>query len=138
MKKILFMFILLFAFLIVSGCNNTSVKQIKVDYINVGFGQSWYEGLNKVDKETVQSLVEAYNQIEYFGQSDQKINYEKAITLQFIYNEQISGMLVLDDMGVFHLRNSSGNYQIEPNNAIYEQTMEIYNDVKKQYEKGHV
>lgn len=138
MKRILFMIILLFAFFIVSGCNNNSIKQIKADYINVGFGQSWYEGLNKVDKETVQSLVEAYNQIEYFGQSDQKINYEKAITLQFIYNEQISGMLVLDDKGVFHLRNSSGNYQIEPNNAIYEQTMEIYNDVKKQYEKGHV
>ena len=138
MKKLLFMFILLFAFLIVSGCNNNSVNQIKADYFNVGFGQSWYEGVNKVDKETVQSLVKDYNQIEYSGQTNQQINYEKAITIQFIYDGQISGILVLDDKGVFHLRNSSGNYQIEPNNAIYEKTMEIYNEVKKQYEKGHV
>ncbi|MEK3765527.1 MULTISPECIES: hypothetical protein [unclassified Solibacillus] len=65
MKKLLFTFILLFAFLIVSGCNNNSVNQIKADYINIGYGQSWYEGFNKVDKETVQSLVKAYNQIEY-------------------------------------------------------------------------
>ncbi|MCG3086712.1 hypothetical protein [Sporosarcina cyprini] len=132
MKKLLLMFILLFAFLVVSGCNNNSVNQIKADYFDIGFGQSVYEGYNKVDEETVQTLVKAYNQIEYRGQTNQQINYEKAITIKFIYNDQISGFLVIDDKGVFHLRDSSKNYQIEPNNNIYEQAMEIYNDLKKQ------
>lgn len=127
------MFILLLAFLIVSGCNDNSIKQIKADYFNIGFGQSMYEGYDKVDKETVQTLVKAYNQIEYSGQTNQQINYEKAITITFIYNDQISGVLVIDDKGVFHLRGSSENYQIDPNNDIYEQAMEVYNDVKKQY-----
>ena len=125
------MFILLFTLLIVSGCNNNSVNQIKADYFDIGFGQSLYEGYNKVDKETVQTLVNAYNQIEYSGQTNQQINYEKAITITFIYNDQISGILVIDDKGIFHLRDSSENYQIEPNNDIYEQAMEIYNVVKK-------
>nr|WP_222439468.1 hypothetical protein [Sporosarcina sp. BP05] len=127
------MSIILIVFFIVSGCNNNSVKQIKADYFDIGFGQSLYEGYNKVDKETVQSLVKAYNQIEYSGQTNQEINYEKAITITFIYNDQISSILVMDDKGIFHLSDSAENYQIESNNDIYEQAIEIYNDVKKQY-----
>lgn len=127
------MSIILIVFLIVSGCNNYSVKQIKADYFDIDFGQSLYEGFNKVDKKTVQSLVEAYNQIEHSGQTNQQINYEKAITITFIYNDQISGTLVIDDKGIFHLSDSAENYQIEPNNVIYEQAIEIYKDVKKQY-----
>ena len=86
-----------------------------------------------MDQETVQSLVDAYNQIKYIGQTNQQINYEKAITIAFIYNDQISGTLVIDDKGIFHLSDGSENYQIEPNNDIYEQAIEIYNDVKEQY-----
>ena len=133
MRKLLFMSIILIVFLIVSGCNNNSVKQIKADYFDIGFGQSLYEGYNKVDKKTVQSLVKAYNQIEYSEQTNQQINYEKAITITFIYNDQISGTLVIDAKGIFHLSDSAENYQIEPNNDIYEQAIEIYNDVKKHY-----
>lgn len=133
MRKLLFMSIILIVFLIGSGCNNNSVKQIKADYFDIGFGQSLYEGYNKVDKETTQSLVKAYNQIDYTGQTNEQINYEKAITITFIYNDQISGVLVIDDKGVFQLRDSEENYQIDPNNEIYEQALEIYNDVKKQY-----
>lgn len=117
----------------VSGCNNNSLKQIKADYFNIGFGQSMYEGKNKVGKETVQSIVKAYNQIEYVGQTNEEINYDKAITITFIYNDKISGVFVLDDQGVFQLGDGNENYQIEPNNDIYEQAIEIYNKVKKQY-----
>lgn len=132
-KKTLLMSIMLIVFLIVSGCNDNRVKQIKADYFDIGFGQSLYEGYNKVDKETVQSLVKAYNQIEYSRQTNQQINYEKAITITFIYNDQISGTLVIDDNGIFHLSDGAENYQIEPDNDIYEQAIKIYNDVKKQY-----
>lgn len=133
MNKLLFMSTILSAFFSVSGCNNNSVKQIKADYFDIGFGQCLYEGYNKVDKETVQSLVKMYNQIEYIEQTNQQINYDKAITITFIYNDQISGTLVMDDKGIFHLSNSAENYQIEPNTDIYEQALELYNDVKQQY-----
>lgn len=132
-RKLLIMLVILIVFLTISGCNNNSVKKIKADYFNIGFGQSLYEGYNKVDQETVQSLVDAYNQIENIGQTNQQINYEKAITITFIYNDQISGTLVMDDKGIFHLRDGSENYQIEPKNDIYDQAIEIYNDVKEQY-----
>ena len=110
-KKLLFRFVILTAFLIISGCNDNSVNQIKADYIDIGFGQSLYGGYNKIDKETVQSLVKTYSQIEFGGQTNQQINYEK---------------------GIFHVKDRSGNYQVEPNNVIYEQAIEIYNEVKKQ------
>ena len=133
MRKLLLMLVILILFLTVSGCNNNSVKKIKADYFDIGFGQSLYEGYNKVDKKTVQSLVDAYNQIKYIGQTNQQINYEKAITIVFIYNDKISGTLVIDDMGIFHLSDGSETYQIDPNNDIYEHAIEIYSDVKEQY-----
>ncbi len=129
----MFFSIIQIVFLIVSGCDNNPLKQIKADYFDIGFGQSMYEGKNKVKKETAQSLVNAYNQIEYVGQTNKEINYDKAITITFIYNDQISGVLVVDDQGVFQLRDGDANYQIESNNDIYEQAIEIYNNVKKQY-----
>lgn len=133
MRKSLFIPTILIVFLILSGCSNNSVKKIKADYFDIGLGQSLYSGYNKVEQETVQSLVDAYNQIEYIGQTNQKINYDKAITITFIYKDQISGTLVIDDKGIFHLSDNIENYQIEPNNDIYEQAIEIYKNLKQQY-----
>ncbi len=134
MRKSFFVSILLIAFLILNGCSHNTVEKIKADYFDIGLGQSLYSGYNKVEQETVQSLVDAYNQIEYTGQTNQQINYDKAITITFVFNDQISGMLVLDDKGIFHLHdNVEENYQIEPNNDLYEQAIEIYNDLKQQY-----
>lgn len=90
---------------------------------------------NKIAIETVQSLVNAYNQIEYRGQTTQQINYDKAISITFVNNDQISGSLVIDDKGVFHLNDVSINYQIEPNIDIYQQAIEIYDDIDKRYDK---
>ncbi|MDG5471317.1 hypothetical protein P6709_06125 [Jeotgalibacillus sp. ET6] len=125
--------IMLIMFLSVSGCTNNSVDHIKADYFDIGFGQSLYQGYEKVDKETVQSLVKAYNQIEFVGHTSQEINYDKAITITFIHNDQISGILVIDDKGIFQLNDDMNHYQIESDNEVYEQAIEIYNDVKKQY-----
>ncbi|MGJ7910122.1 hypothetical protein [Neobacillus sp. LXY-1] len=86
-----------------------------------------------MEKDTVQSLVDPYNDIKYIRQTNQQINYEKAITITFIYNDQISGTLVIDDKGIFSLSDSVENYQIEPNNDIYKQARGIYNDLKQQY-----
>ncbi|MGE7982160.1 hypothetical protein [Solibacillus sp. NPDC093137] len=133
MKKLLIVFVILILFFIVKGFNSNSPNPIKADYFDIGYGQSLYEGLNKVDKETVQSLVKAYNQIEDSGQTNVEIDYDKALTIHFIYNDQISGTLVIDDMGIFHLGDRSGNYQIDANNDIYENALDIYNEVKKQY-----
>jgi hypothetical protein len=44
MRKLLLMLVILIVFLTVSGCNNNSVKKIKADYFDIGFGQSLHEG----------------------------------------------------------------------------------------------
>jgi hypothetical protein len=122
--------------LILNGCSDNTVKKIKADYFDIGLGQSLYSGYNKVEQETVQSLVDAYNQIKYTGQTNLQINYDKTITITFVYNDQISGVLVIDNKGVFHLRDGTKIYQIEPNNDKYEQALEVYNDLKQQYESS--
>ena len=133
LKKFLVLFVILISFFIVRGCNSNSPNQIKADYFDIGYGQSMYEGYNKVDKKTVQSLVKAYNQIKDIGQTNEEINYDKAVTIHFIYKDQISGSLVIDDKGIFVLGNRSGNYQIDEKNDIYENALEIYKELKKQY-----
>lgn len=132
MRKLLFSFIILTLLIfIVNNFSHNSVKKIKADYIDIGLGQSLYSGIHKVDKETVQSLVDAYNQIEYIGHTNEKINYQKAISITFIYNDQISGSLVIDDKGIFQTSNRVENYQIESTNDIYDRAKKIYEDLKK-------
>lgn len=132
MKKLLFMPIMLTALLIASGCTDSSVENLEADYFDISYGESIYEGSGRISKETIQSLVEAYNHIEYSGQTNQQLNYKKAITITFVEDDQISGILVIDDKGVFQLSDGAKNYQIEPDNAIYEQAMKIYNDLDLQ------
>jgi len=62
-----------------------------------------------------------------------KIQLDVYITITFIHNDQISGTLVIDNKGIFHLSDSVESYQIEPNNDIYEQAIEIYNVLKQKY-----
>ena len=132
LKKFLVVFVILILFFIVRGFNSNSPNQIKADYFDIGYGQSMYEGYNKVDEKTVQSLVKEYNQIKDIEQTNEEINYDKAVTIHFIYNDQISGSLVIDNKGVFLLGNRSGNFQIDENNDMYEKALKIYKEVKEQ------
>jgi len=132
LKKFLVVFVILILFFIVRGFNSNSPNQIKADYFDIGYGQSMYVGYNKVDEKTVQSLVKEYNQIKDIEQTNEEINYDKAVTIHFIYNDQISGSLVIDNKGVFLLGNRSGNFQIDENNDMYEKAIKIYKEVKEQ------
>jgi hypothetical protein len=40
---------------------------------------------------------------------------------------------VIDDKGIFQLSDHVENYKIEPNNDIYEQAVEVYNNLKQEY-----
>lgn len=130
MKKWLVMFVMLVTLLTISGCNTNSVKKIKADTIDIGYGQSLYSGSTKIDLETVQSLVDSYNEIEYIGQTSEEINYEKAISITFIHNDMISGVLVIDDNGVCHVKGGQDNYTIDPSNKIYTQAKEVFTQLK--------
>lgn len=133
MRNCFFISIILILFLALNGCNPNSVDKIKADYFDISLGQSLYSGDKIVENETVKSLVDAYNNIEYIGRTNEQINFEKAITIAFVNNDQISGTLVIDDKGIFQLNDSVGNYQIAPNNEIYEFAIQVYNDLKQEY-----
>lgn len=133
MKRSLFILSIVIIVLIINGCSNNSVKEIKADYVDIGLGQSLYEGYNKVEQESVQSLVNSYNQLQYIGQTNEQLNYDKAISIIFVYHDKISGTLMIDDKGIFHTDDSTKNYQIASNNDTYEQALKIYKDLKQKY-----
>ncbi|MFY2253172.1 hypothetical protein ACOSZH_25075 [Priestia megaterium] len=133
MKKLLFILSIVIIVLIINGRSNNSVKAIKADYVDIGLGQSLYEGYDKVERERVQSLVNSYNQIEYIGQTNQQLNLDKTISITFVYHDKISGTLMIDDKGICHTDDSAKNYQIASNNDTYEQALKIYKDLKQEY-----
>lgn len=134
MKKsctILSVFILV---IVLVGCSSTSVKDIKADYFDIGYGSSLYEGLNKVDEETVKLLVNHYNELKTIGTTTEEINYEQAITITFIYNDQISGQIVCDDKSICYLSNLNEYYRVSDESKIYDVALNVYEDVKEKYE----
>lgn len=134
MKKwcvLLSIFILVVALV---GCSNTSVKDIKADYFDIGYGSSMYEGLNKVDEETVKLLVNHYNELKTIGTTTEEINFEQAITITFVYNDQISGQIVCDAKSICYLSNENEYYRVSNDSEIYDVALKIYKDVKEKYE----
>lgn len=137
MKNILFVSLCVFTFCL-SGCADNSVKQIKADYIDIGFGDSLYHGEGKIDEETLQSIVEAYNAIEYTEKTSQEINYENAITVTFVYKDKNSEIIVIDENGIFENKYKTQKYGfdyrlVNSNSDFYKLALKIYEDIKKQY-----
>lgn len=117
------------------SCSNTSVKNIKADYFNIGYGSSMYEGLNKVDEETVKLLVNQYNKLIIIGTTTEEINYEQAITITFVYNDQISGQIVCDAKSICYLSKENKYYHVSDESEIYDVALNVYKDVKEKYEQ---
>ncbi len=116
------------------GCNH-SVKDIKAQYITITYGESMYDAINKIDTGTVDLLVNHYNEIELTGTTTEEINYANAITITFIYNDQISGQITFDDKGISSLNDKVENYIISEDSEFYETALEVYYDIKETYEK---
>ena len=116
------------------GCNN-SVKNVRAQYFTISYGESFYDAMDKADKETVDLLVNHYNKIELTGTTSEEINYANAISITFIYNDQISGEITFDDKGISKLTGQAENYTISKDSRFYETALEVYYDVKEKFEK---
>ncbi len=135
MKNISIIAISIICFILV-GCENknNSIKDINAEYYSISYGQSIYDAKDKVDEANVKSLVEKYNNIELTGTTNQEINYDKAITIIFIYKDQISGLVTIDDKGICRIDDDLKNYIISDESNIYEDAVEVYDDLKDNYE----
>lgn len=130
---VLFIVLILGIWIVINSLNNDAVKKIKADYIDIGYSNSLYEGKDKLDENTVQSLVDEYNKLEYLSQSSEDINFDKAITVTFVHNDQISAQLVIDDKGNFRAGDKIETYRIDKENDIYKEALKIYEQLKAQY-----
>lgn len=134
MKKLIIITGIIILCFTLIGCNN-SVKDIKAQYFTISLAESMYDAVNKIDKETVDLLVNHYNEIELTGTTTEEINSANAITITFIYNDQISGQITIDNKGISSLNDKVENYIISEDSEFYETALEVYYDVKEKYEK---
>ncbi|MBW9154487.1 hypothetical protein [Clostridium estertheticum] len=118
-----------------TGCRNRDnvIKKINAEYFRISYGQSLYEAKDKVKQETVDSLVKDYNNIKFVGTTSQEINYDKAINITFIYNDKISGLLIIDDKGVCQIDNDVNRYIIDKESNMYADLLKVYYEVKGKY-----
>lgn len=115
--------------LLLSGCTN----KIKADDFDIGYGNSLYTDY-EADQKIIQSLINAYNSIEFIGETSEEMNYETAISVTFIYKDQISDMIIIDDEGVFHTNDLTVNHKMHPDDPFYEIALQIYKDIEAQFD----
>ncbi len=134
MKKVVL--IIFISVLALVGCGNTAdVKEIKADYFDIGYGSSIYNGLNKIDAGTVKLLVNHYNQLKTIGTTTEEIDYEEAITISFVHNDQISGQIVCDAKSICYISNENEYYRVSDDSELYDVAFKVYEELKEKYKE---
>lgn len=128
----IFIFISCIAIIIYINQNDT-INNIKADYFNISFGNSYYEGIDKAEKSTTELLINDYNNIKIIGTTNQKINYDKSISIIFVNNDHISGQVTIDNTGVCHISNKPDNYIIDDQSNLYDDGIKAYEELKEQF-----
>lgn len=135
MKRITYIVIIMFLISIsLTGCNKNGIKKIKADDFTISYGHNYYETKDKVEKKTIKQLVKQYNNMKFNGETNQEINYDKCITIIFIYKDKISGNITIDDNGICEYGDDGKHYWMYQKCSLYKDAITVYNDVKKKYE----
>lgn len=125
MKRLLLMIAII---VLLGGCSN----KLKADDFDIGLGKNYYTE-HEVDEKTVQTLVDAFNSMEVIGEISEEINFDKAISVNFIYKDQISNTITIDDKGIFQTKDYPTNHQLHPDDPFYEIALKIYKEVEEQF-----
>ncbi|WP_105616425.1 outer membrane protein assembly factor BamD [Vallitalea okinawensis] len=135
-RNIFIMIAILTLCLSITACGNAEniVKKIDADDFTISYGKSIYQAKDKLEQKNIDILIENYNKITLDGTTNQEINYDNAITIIFINNDQISGQVTIDDKGICRIDDNIDNYIINKENDIYEDLLKVYLDLKEKYE----
>lgn len=131
MRKWIMLFMLSFV-LLLAGCNQDVFTKIEADDFDIGYGDGLYTEF-EVSDEMVQELVDAYNNLKVTGEVSEEVNHETSITVVFIKDDQLSGGIVIDDRGIFHVQEQMKTYQVRSNDSFYDKALAIYKDIEKNY-----
>ncbi|HBX22951.1 MAG TPA: hypothetical protein DEF34_04875 [Desulfotomaculum sp.] len=119
----------IFFWLAECGSKN-NVKQINAENFTISYGMSTYKAQDKMEQEIVDALVKDYNNIKLDGTTNEEINYDKAITIIFINNDQISGQVTVDDKRICRIEGNKDSYTISEESNIYPNALKVYQDLK--------
>lgn len=137
MKKsnIITIIILVLCFVIVGcGAQNNTIKDIKAEEFLISYEMAYYDSKDKIDQESLDLLVENYNNLEINGMTNTEINYDKAISIIFYYDDQISGQITMDEKGVCHLGDVNENYNYSVKNNIYDEALKVFKELEAKYQ----
>lgn len=125
MKRFLLMISMI---VLLSGCSNV----LQADDFDIGFRNNYYTE-HEVDQKTLQSLVDAFNSMEVIGETSEEINEETFISINFIYKDQISNGITIDDKGIFQTKDYLTNHQLHSDDPFYETALKIYKEIEEQF-----
>lgn len=123
------------------GCKNkdSTIKDINADSYNISYEDSLiYNSKGIVDKSSVESLVEQYNNIELTGATDQQVNWEKSICIVFFHKNKSTGQIYVFDNGICSF-NGLDNYTMSEDSRIYDDALKAHKELKnksKPIQKG--
>lgn len=126
-RNIVIIIALVFSFLVL-GCSAQNNEDIKAEEFLISYGMNSYYSKDKINQETVDILVENYNNLELIGTTNSEINYDKAISIIFHYDDKISGQITIDNKGVCHI--GGKNYNYNANNDLYDNALKIFKELE--------
>lgn len=137
-KITIFILILLALAFVLVGISDSVFKTLKVDYIDIGLGEDFYEGKGKISTKNAISLMKAYQDIEFSETTTDEIDYESAITITFINNDQIKGYIIIDENGLFesdyiNRKYGDGQRGVVEKDHFYKLALKNYEEIKAQY-----
>lgn len=132
-RNIIILISILIICLSITACKDddrSKVDKIEADSFSISYGKNVYHSEGKIEQKDVDVIVESYNSISVDGVTSEEINYDEAITIIFSSNDKISGKITIDDLGVCRLDDDADNYRLNEANNVYDQFVNVYNDLK--------
>ena len=117
---------------------NDTIPNIKAEYYNISYGNSIYTGMDRVEQTTTKMLLDDYNKIKLIGTTNQEINYDKAICITFVYHNQISGSVTIDDKGICRFADKTDIFFIDSRSSnIYKDGIKAFEELKEKVKVEH-
>ena len=109
----------------------TAKQPLQADAIMIGYQHHIYTEPN-IDKQTIEALVEAYEDLPKTQKIEATIDWDTAVTVTYIDDDQISATVVIDARGVFQTKDGVSTTEYDDDaRAFYMRALQLFEAVHR-------